>query len=551
MLKPVPNSIAIIILNQRTPELTLECLESLVSEIDTDTHVVVVSDDAADDGSVDRLERIIAERGWHDWVNVLRAPMREGRAAAHNAGIRSIRASAYLLLDSEAQLQPGTLRQLRGAMRTRPDAGIIGPAFVDARGRVVHSAFRDPAPESELVRAADAATPRMFERHSIVLPKSDRPFEPDWVAFACVLIRREVIHRIGLLDEAYFACFEDVDFCRRARAADFHVLYWPAAQVKCAHAAEEASTNRKRGAREYYVARAHYFARFYGRLGLWRANLLWHFGRCLALPSELLGDARPVHHRHEAFDIWTQAWRPLKLDRGGATHSPRKRRESGDHEIVVPGSGTRNQNPRDIGLLKLIAEDFRTYDSKLYEPGLWAVVLHRLGNARMDVRPRLLRAPLSVGYWIAFGGVNWLWGIDLQYAVKLGRRVRIWHHGGIVLSALSIGDDVHIRHNTTFGVARRGEDDKKPRIGDRCDIGVGACVLGDITVGDDCVVGANSVVLHDLPAGSTAVGAPARLVRSASATQDQHPPALHSDRITPLPLHRRKRNGHGPLRRSR
>jgi serine acetyltransferase/GT2 family glycosyltransferase len=544
----VSNSIAIIIHCHRTPEVMLECLESLVSEIDTDTHVVVVADDMTDSDATDRLERIIDERGWRDWLNVLRAPGHEGRATAYNAGIRSIRANAYLLLDSEARMHPGALRQLRGAMRTRPDAGVIGPAFVDERGRFVHSAFRDPAPPSELLRAAhDAAAPRMFERYRVVMPKSDRPFEPDWLAFACVLIRREVIHRIGLLDEAYFARFEDVDFCKRARAADFRVLYWPAARVTCT-LADEGDVRRKRGAREYYVARAHYFARFYGRLGLWRANLLWHLGRCLALPRELLGDARPAHHKHEAFDIWTHAWRPLKLDRDGVPHAHRPRRESGDHEIVVPGSGTHNQNPRDIGLLALIAEDFRTHDSNAFVPGFWAVALHRLGNARMDVRPRLLRAPFSLGYRLAFTGVNWLWGIDLSYAVKLGRRVRIWHHGGIVLSAFSIGDDVHIRHNTTFGVVRRNEDDKKPRIGDRCDIGVGACVLGDVTVGDDCMIGANSVVLRDLPAGSTAVGAPARLVHSAAPEQREQrgstPVRRERERmVTPLSIHRRKRNG--------
>jgi serine O-acetyltransferase len=276
--------------------------------------------------------------------------------------------------------------------------------------------------------------------------------------------------------------------------------------------------------------------------------LLWYLGRCLALPRELLGEARPAHHKHEAFDIWTQAWRPLKLDRSGPTHVlPRMRRESGEHEIA-PGSGAHNQNPRDIGLRALIAEDFRTHGSKPFEPGLWAVVLHRLGNARMDIRPRLLRAPFSLAYHIAFAGVNWLWGIDLSYVVKVGRRVRIWHHGCIVLSAVSIGDDVHIRHNTTFGIARRNEVDKKPRIGDRCDIGVGVCVLGDITVSDDCVIGANSVVLHDLPAGATAVGAPARLVQSEAHEQEEQrnsgaQPRERNNRITPLSLHRRRRSG--------
>jgi serine O-acetyltransferase len=174
--------------------------------------------------------------------------------------------------------------------------------------------------------------------------------------------------------------------------------------------------------------------------------------------------------------------------------------------------GARNENPRDIGLLELIAEDFRTHNRSLGEAGFWAVALHRLGNARMDVRPRWLRAPLSATYNAAFLVTDWLLGIELPYTVRLGRRVRIWHHGGIVISARAIGNDVHIRHNTTLGVVRRDELGAVPIIGDGVDIGVGACILGPVTVGDGSAIGASSVVLHDVPPGATAVGAPARLV---------------------------------------
>jgi serine O-acetyltransferase len=174
--------------------------------------------------------------------------------------------------------------------------------------------------------------------------------------------------------------------------------------------------------------------------------------------------------------------------------------------------GASNENPRDIGLFELIAEDFRTHDRKLGEAGFWAVALHRLGNARMDVRPRWLRAPLSAGYNVAFRVTDWLLGIELPYTVRLGRRVRIWHHGGIVISARAIGDDVHIRHNATLGVARRTQPGAVPIIGDGVDIGAGACILGPVTVGDGAMIGANSVVVHDVPQGATAVGAPARVI---------------------------------------
>lgn len=174
-------------------------------------------------------------------------------------------------------------------------------------------------------------------------------------------------------------------------------------------------------------------------------------------------------------------------------------------------TGATNENPRGISLLELLKEDFRTHDQNWGEAGFWAVALHRLGNARMDIKPRWLRAPFSVTYNFAFTLTDWLLGIELPYTVRLGRRVRIWHHGGIVVSARAIGDDVHIRHNTTLGIARRSQIGAIPIIGDRVDIGCGACILGAVTVGDGAMIGANSVVVHDVPPDATAVGAPARV----------------------------------------
>ena len=176
-----------------------------------------------------------------------------------------------------------------------------------------------------------------------------------------------------------------------------------------------------------------------------------------------------------------------------------------------------------MSLLELLAEDYRTHDRDFIAPGFWAVALHRLGNARMDVRPKLLRAPLTMAYHTAFTVLNWVWGIDLCYTVKLGRRVRIWHHGGSVIGARSIGDDVHIRHNTTLGLVSRLEPNFKPIIGNRVDIGAGACILDGVTVADDCVIGANSVVLRDLPRGATALGIPARPVNMKANLSVQPP----------------------------
>jgi serine O-acetyltransferase len=175
--------------------------------------------------------------------------------------------------------------------------------------------------------------------------------------------------------------------------------------------------------------------------------------------------------------------------------------------------GERNLNPAGVGLLALLREDLRTHDGNVFEQGFWAVAVHRFGNWRMGL-PRLLRLPCTLLYRCLVRWVEWTCGITLPYTVRLGRRVRIWHHGGMVLHARSIGDDVHIRQNTTFGIARRDELHALPVIEDRVDIGCGAAILGSVTVGHDSVIGANAVVLRDVPPHSVAVGVPAKVVKT-------------------------------------
>ena len=181
--------------------------------------------------------------------------------------------------------------------------------------------------------------------------------------------------------------------------------------------------------------------------------------------------------------------------------------------VSTPPTGELDLNPTSVSLRELLAEDFRTHDRDLLQPGLWAVWVHRFGNWRMGIRFRPVRIPFSIAYRVLYLFVLWFWGIQLEYTVKLGRRVRLWHHGGMVFGASEIGDDVHLRQNTTFGSARLDDRFAKPVIGARVDVGTGAVVLGAIQVGDDAAIGANAVVTRDVPAGCVVGGVPARVLK--------------------------------------
>jgi serine O-acetyltransferase len=174
--------------------------------------------------------------------------------------------------------------------------------------------------------------------------------------------------------------------------------------------------------------------------------------------------------------------------------------------------GERSMNPASIGFISLLREDLKTHGS-IWEQGFWAISLHRFGNWRMAL-PKLIRLPFSFFYRVLFKWVEWTCGITLPYTVLVGRRVRIWHHGGMILHAARIGDDVQIRQNTTFGIARPDRLHELPTIEDRVDLGCGVVAVGNITIGHDSMIGANAVVLKDIPPHSVAVGVPAKVVKT-------------------------------------
>jgi serine O-acetyltransferase len=162
-------------------------------------------------------------------------------------------------------------------------------------------------------------------------------------------------------------------------------------------------------------------------------------------------------------------------------------------------------------VFKNIREDWLTYDRQWVRQGLWVMIVYRFGNWRYGIRNRVLRLPFSIVYKLLKLLSEILTGIDLPCEAKVGRRFRIDHFGGIVISGDAIfGDDCIIRNGVTVGLRHTGQRGA-PVIGNRVDIGAGAKVLGSIRIGDDVAIGANAVVITDVPSNSIAVGVPARI----------------------------------------
>lgn len=183
-----------------------------------------------------------------------------------------------------------------------------------------------------------------------------------------------------------------------------------------------------------------------------------------------------------------------------------------DPALFDPNPGVSNENPKGQSFWSLVAEDYRTHDSDPLSQGFWALFWHRFGNWRMGL-PKPARVLATLIYRLMAKLTEWMGGIFLPYTVRVGRRVRLEHFGGMILVAQAIGDDVIIRQNTTFGIAGLSGLQNRPVIGNGVEIGAGAVIVGSVHVGEGAVIGANAVVTRHVPAGAVAGGIPARVLK--------------------------------------
>ncbi|AKG22778.1 serine O-acetyltransferase [Calothrix sp. 336/3] len=182
-----------------------------------------------------------------------------------------------------------------------------------------------------------------------------------------------------------------------------------------------------------------------------------------------------------------------------------------------------SSNPK-LGLWQQIREDWIAHGKDWTKPGFRAVAIHRFGVWRMQIQPKLLRAPFSVLYGMLYRRVRNHYGIELPYTVELGRRVVIEHQGAIVIHGYcSIGDDSIIRQGVTLGNRYLDRLFDAPKLGKRVNVGAGAKIFGNVTIGDDVNIGANAVVLCDVPSGMTAVGIPGKIIPNKQASPTTSP----------------------------
>jgi len=250
--------VSIIIVNWNTKEYLLQCLGSIYQFVKGLEKEVIVVDNGSIDGSM------VAARKRFPETMFIENQINLGFAEANNQALSLSKGKYILLLNPDTRMKEGNIESLLSFMDSHPEAGIVGAQLLNPDGSKQNSIANFPSLATELLNKSLLRWlfPEKFPGKEKDYPE---PFEVDSVIGACMMVRRDALNQVGLLDEDYFLFLEETDWCYRMKRAGWKIYHVPQAEVYHFQG-KSAETVKKRARVEFYRSRYHFFKKNRGHL---------------------------------------------------------------------------------------------------------------------------------------------------------------------------------------------------------------------------------------------------------------------------------------------
>jgi GT2 family glycosyltransferase len=221
--------VSIVILNFNTLNLTRMCLESLAkSRLGHYKMEVIICDNASTDGTETMVKKEFPQ------VIIIQNGKNVGFAAGNNPGIRESKGRFVLLLNSDSEVTPTAIATMITFMDAHPEAGAATCKLVLPNGVMdpaCHRGFPTPWAAITYVTKMEKILPHtnLFGQYHQGYKNLEIAHQVDAISGAFFMVRREVVHSVGLLDEDYFMYAEDIDWAFRIKKAGWEIWFNPAA----------------------------------------------------------------------------------------------------------------------------------------------------------------------------------------------------------------------------------------------------------------------------------------------------------------------------------
>jgi GT2 family glycosyltransferase len=263
-----------VILNWRSPEMTLQAAEAALRALDGIEGALVIVDNDSGDGSYERMFAHVQACGWDTGpqaVRVLQSGHNGGFGAGNNFGIRAgmpdgTKPDFVYILNSDAFPEPQAIAALLVHLQLHPQTGFAGSYIHGPDGEAHRTAFRFPSIAAEFEAQIRFGPVSRILRDFVVaqpIPQTSGPV--DWLAGASLMMRQSVLDQIGLFDERFFLYFEETDLCRRAAMAGWPTDYVLESRVVHIGSASTGMKEWQRIPSFWLDSRLHYFVKNHGK----------------------------------------------------------------------------------------------------------------------------------------------------------------------------------------------------------------------------------------------------------------------------------------------
>ena len=221
----------IVIVNYNSSVFLHDCLASIRCSNNGSKLNIVVTDNGSEE-PIDYMRKTYNE------ITVVRNRKNLGYSKAINAILSTTISPYIVLLNPDTIVLPNHFwESIAAFMDAHPDVGILGPGVVNPDGSMQGSARSFPRFHSLFFGRRSLMTKIFpncrFTRANILTNSAgeSNPLEVDWVSGACMVIRRNALEKVGMMDDRFFMYWEDIDWCKRMWDSGWKVMYWPAARI--------------------------------------------------------------------------------------------------------------------------------------------------------------------------------------------------------------------------------------------------------------------------------------------------------------------------------
>ncbi len=255
-----PPGLSVIILSWNVRDLLRACLASLPL---ADPQVeIIVAEAASGDGSAEMV------RAEFPSVKLIASAENLGYTRGNNLGLRAARGRYLLVLNPDTEIVGDALAQMLAYMDAHPKVGLLGPQMLYPDGTIQSTRRRFPMLATSFFESTwlQPLAPRSLLDHYYARDLADDAVaEVDWVVGAALLVRREAYEQVGGLDEGFFMYSEELDWCRRMKAAGWQVVSFPPARLVHHEAKSSAQVPAATHIR-FNTSKVRYYRKYYGPL---------------------------------------------------------------------------------------------------------------------------------------------------------------------------------------------------------------------------------------------------------------------------------------------